>query len=366
MSKCRECDKYGVFDVPGMRTGRYCGEHKKPGMINVRMIICEAIECITAATCNYPNSGKAIRCSKHKLDGMVDVKHKHCELCDKVANQKFPTDKSPSRCLLHILPGMIGADNRKCKECNIGATFGYENTNERLYCRQHKKANMIDLVSQKCKNAGCNTQVYCHSNMDYCYTCYHALFPDAPIVRNHNTKEKAVAEFIFTKFNIHKERWVADQAIKGGNSFRRPDLFGDYTYFVIIVDIDERQHKFYDAENENKRNQEIAADVGNRPIIHIRFNPDTYKNANGVYVGACWKKDANNILNLENEIDWNNRLYILQMVIAIYIFHEPKTSQIIQLFFDDFDNKSSIFIPHDNMEYNPLYYETDENGFYIF
>ena len=45
-----------------------------------------------------------------------------------------------------------------------------------------------------------------------------------------------------------------------------------------IVEIDENQHIEYDCSCENKRIMELSQDVGHRPIIFIRFNPDDYLN----------------------------------------------------------------------------------------
>ena len=45
---------------------------------------------------------------------------------------------------------------------------------------------------------------------------------------------------------------------------------------IIIVEIDEYQHENITYSCENKRIMEISQDLGHRPIIFIRFNPDEY------------------------------------------------------------------------------------------
>lgn len=335
MSKCELCNRYAYYNIKGLGR-RFCSTHKEPGMVNVVIKKCEEENCDTAATYNIPTEkSRPVRCSKHKLPGMVDVKHTHCELCYNVATRKFPGQK-PTRCELHVLPEMIGADNRTCRECNTAATFGYENTKERLYCSFHKKENMVDLVSQKCKNPGCTTQVYCHSNNDYCYECYHTLFPDAPIVRNHNTKERNIAKHVERVFNHINKRWIFDTPIPGSRSRRRPDMFGDYGEYVIIVDVDERQHKYYDADDEDKRDQEIAEAIGNRPCIYIRFNPDTYLNSRFQRIKGCWKKNEDNVLELVNEPAWIRRLRVLLLTVFSFVLVPPAESKNVDLFFDGF------------------------------
>ena len=61
-------------------------------------------------------------------------------------------------------------------------------------------------------------------------------------------------------------------------SKRRPDLFLDLGYQILIIEIDENQHLDYDCSCENKRIMELSQDVGHKPIVFIRFNPDEYCN----------------------------------------------------------------------------------------
>jgi hypothetical protein len=49
------------------------------------------------------------------------------------------------------------------------------------------------------------------------------------------------------------------------------------------IEIDENQHVAYDCSCENKRIMELSQDVGHRPIVFIRFNPDGYKDHKGTY-----------------------------------------------------------------------------------
>ena len=74
--------------------------------------------------------------------------------------------------------------------------------------------------------------------------CYTHLFPDQPKARNYKTKERAIVIFIkeqFTDIEI-----VTDKRIQDGCSRRRPDVFIDLGYQIIIVEINENQHTDYD------------------------------------------------------------------------------------------------------------------------
>ena len=50
---------------------------------------------------------------------------------------------------------------------------------------------------------------------------------------------------------------------------------------IIIVEIDENAHINYDSSCENKRLMELSQDLGFRPIVFIRFNPDDYIDKEG-------------------------------------------------------------------------------------
>jgi hypothetical protein len=70
--------------------------------------------------------------------------------------------------------------------------------------------------------------------------------------------------------------------IDGGCSKRRPDLLYDMYTHVIIVENDENSHKTYDEICENKRMMQLFEDLGNRPIVFIRFDCGNYiKNGGG-------------------------------------------------------------------------------------
>ena len=125
------------------------------------------------------------------------------------------------------------------------------------------------------------------------------MFALKPITRNYKTKEYTVVEFIKSEFpNIDI---VSDKKITGGCSKRRPDIFVDLGYQVVIIEIDENQHIDYDCSCENKRLMELSRDVGHCPIVFIRFNPDGYIQ-NEKTITSCWGMDGNGIATVKNNI----------------------------------------------------------------
>ena len=99
-----------------------------------------------------------------------------------------------------------------------------------------------------------------------------------------------MVEYIKNKFTIYD--WQTDKKIQDGCSKRRPDLYLDLGYQLIMIEIDENQHMDYDCSCENKRLMEPSLDVNHRPMVFIRFNPDDYKEYDK-NITSCWGYDKN-------------------------------------------------------------------------
>jgi len=74
-----------------------------------------------------------------------------------------------------------------------------------------------------------------------------------------------------------------------GCSKKRPDLFLDLGFQVLIVEIDENGHHGYDNLCENKRVMELSKDVEHRTELYLfGFNPDGYTDKNEKKIPSCW------------------------------------------------------------------------------
>jgi hypothetical protein len=201
--------------------------------------MCKEKDCKKRPNFNKEGETTPLYCSAHKKEGMVDVKHK-----------------------------------KTCLECKKQPYFNKAGETTALYCAVHKKEGMVDVRNKTCKSEWCSTFV--KKKYDgYCLFCYMNLFPDKPVSLNYKTKEYSVVDYIKTKFP--SLNWIADKIISGGCSKRRPDLLLDLFYQIIIIEVDESQHIDYDCSCQNKRIMELSQDLGHRPIIFIRFNPDDYE-----------------------------------------------------------------------------------------
>jgi hypothetical protein len=229
---------------------------------------------------------------------------------------------------------MVDVVSKRCREeeCTKQPLFNNEGQ-KAMYCSAHKKDGMVDVVSKRCKSEWCSTGVT-KKYEGYCLYCYINLFPDKPVTRNYKTKEYSVVEYVKDQFP--DATCITDKTISDGCSLRRPDLLLDLGYQVVIIEVDENQHINYDCSCENKRIMELSQDVGHRPIVFIRFNPDRYYK-NGTKIESCWGINGNGICIVKNSKKWLQRLNILKEQILYWLNPLNKTNktvEIIQLFYD--------------------------------
>jgi hypothetical protein len=366
-----DCKKIPNFNIEGKKA-LYCSEHKTCQMVDVNHTKCIYINCKKIPNFNI-EGGKPLYCSMHKLDNMINIVNKKCiypdckkrpnynlegkkalycsaHSTDKMVNvvsktcihtdcKKQPSynieGKKPIYCVVHKKKEMINVKCKTCihKDCTKIPTFNIDGE-KALYCAKHKNDNMVDVANTLCKTYLCFTQVQ-EKYDGYCLFCYINTFPDKPVSRNYKTKEYAVVERIKTKYP--DVTWKTDKIVQDGCSKRRPDILLDLGYQIIIVEVDENQHIDYDCSCENKRIMELSQDLGHRPIVFIRFNPDDYNN--GKNISSCWGQDKKGIcvVKKSKKEEWNERLNTLEETIKYWIHPENKTNktiETIQLFYD--------------------------------
>jgi len=216
-----------------------------------------------------------------------------------------------------------GKLRRICKDC--GGSQICEHNKNRNYCKPCGG-------SACCKSEWCDTIPSNPRYGGYCLVCYIHLFPDQPITRNYKTKERAVADLLRSAFP--DKTWVHDRRVADGCSQRRPDLLCDMGAYVVVVEIDEDQHAAYDTTCENRRLMEISRDLGHRPLVFIRFNPDSYHTAAGEIVESCWRLNELGTCSLTDPTEWAARTVHLVDTVRHYL-NTPtdKTLTVASLYF---------------------------------
>jgi len=330
------------------------------------MVRCAYPACEKTAYYNKPR-GYAMLCKEHKFDDMIIVKRKCIhKMCNKTAHFNIPTEESPIYCMDHKLPTMIDVErvlyeynklhgmidiknkmyeynnppkkrlpseskNTCCKDgCDKTPKFNAPHKTSGMYCDEHKKMFMINVVDRPCRTPFCTTLGL--KKYDYhCLFCFVHLFPHSPLTRNYKTKEASVVEFVKSTFPEYT--WINDKRVQDGCSRRRPDLFLDLGDQVLIIEVDENQHVDYECSCENKRIMELSQDVGHRPIVFIRFNPDSYV-VDDQKVPSCWCLNDDGICILKDKTEWKRRLSALKQQMEYWIQERTtKTIEVIQLFY---------------------------------
>jgi len=334
------CKVNPIYNINGETKGLYCSIHKLDAMVDVKNKTCIYPNCKVQPKYNIEGRKKGLYCSSHKLDGMVNVISKTCIYpnCKVRPNYNINGQTTALYCSSHKLDGMVDVKNKTCiyPNCKVQPKYNIECKTNGLYCSTHKLDGMVDVKHKTCNNEWCFTRVT-EKYEGYCMYCYINMFPYKPVSRNYKTKEYAVIDFIKNKLINYD--WKSDKKISDGCSKRRPDLLLDLGYQIIIIEIDENQHIGYDCSCENKRIMELSQDVGYRPIVFIRFNPDKYKK-NGEKNTSCWglNKKGISIVKKNKKNEWNERLSCLEKTILYWINIENitnKTIETINLFYDE-------------------------------
>jgi len=143
---------------------------------------------------------------------------------------------------------------------SIHGMFCYKHSLQKcILCRRHTSTEKFDY---------------------YCFRCFCHKFPD-----DRRIKRKRLFKQHYINDNIidikYKDELTSydiriDSECPSG---KKPDWYFEKNLYTIILECDENQHKYTNCEE--KRHMKIFQDLGDRPIIFIRFNPldciDSYR-----------------------------------------------------------------------------------------
>ena len=328
---------------------------------NKKCIICNETTscfCIKGET-------KATHCKDCSIlsgEEMIDIANKSqkCIVCNKTRASFCIEGETKSThckdCSLETGEEMIDiyAKNIKCIVCNITqTTFNFKGEIKATHCGTCKIDNMIDIINSKCKNIidgiQCETRA-CNKQYDgFCFDCYFKINADKIPTKNIKIKEKNIIEFVKLTYTqeIRDKLNIKNIIFDKYSGLKRPDIAIICETYVIIIEVDEFQHKkngddgFYSKENEENKMKLIKEyyKLQNKKTIYVRFNPDDYKTKDNKKIKSPWKENENRILVLVDETDWNNRLEILKKKIDFYLKKKViKNNSTNYLFYDGYKN----------------------------
>jgi len=247
-------------------------------------------------------------CYNHGKE-LKDNSKKICKFeggCEKEATHNYKEIREPVLCKDHKIKGKM--DNKKnitCSEDNcikIGYLSLKKEDSER-YCNDHRTDKMYNYISKKCES--CNLfQVRKESKL--CSYC------------NPNARKKEKEDAVYNLLINNNIEFEHDKSIGFSCSDKafRPDFKIDCGTHFIIIEVDEKQHKYYDKRCEFVRMNNIYLTLG-LPTIFIRFNPDKFK-INGILNQTLLKTRLNHLLIIIKELINEQNVKFIELYYMYY------------------------------------------------
>ena len=279
--KCKEpgCKTQPCYGLEGQ--AEYCKLHSLLGYVDVVNKTCKEPGCKTRP--NYGKEGESAEyCKLHSPTGYIDVTHTTCQECTARATYAFPSIKNviqtqlnkPTHCSKHKQDGMIIIKTCCYNTCRNSALYGIDKP---IHCEDHKDNDDIDLVERECK--GCTSI----GTVDVNGMCWAYCVPTTIYNKQHKkfqTLKQNRIEALLKK-EISMDLLCVDKVIDSSCSLRRPDFVYDVGSHIVIIEVDEKAgaklsyHK-EESEKEHIRMFEISNSFEGRPLIFIRYNPDSF------------------------------------------------------------------------------------------
>lgn len=339
--KCIVCkNKIPSFNHKGELKATHCGHCKEPGMVDIKSKKC--IICKNKIPhFNREGESTPTHCGKCREPEMVDVIHKKCQhlACRKIASFAHP-GFSPEFCFTHKQSGMMSNPRRRCigseeEDCKEFATHGIT---EPLHCEEHAQPDEYHLVERTCPRCG---KMDVLNKSGICVNFCSLEEKDQLMKKRIKKKEEYIRNLLEKEIDIKDDviqTWQ-DEVIDSTCTKRRPDFVYHCGTFVIIVEVDEGQHKSYtncgNTEEEKKRAEnrrmvEISQIFQGIPVVWIRYNPDGFKDKSNKPTSVSDRKRH------EVLIQWIKKAIRTKWEDGIYVKY---------LFYNGYDTTDITFYP---------------------
>jgi len=175
----------------------------------------------------------------------------------------------------------------------------------------------------------------------YCLHCFAHIFPGEQISRNYLVKERAFRAAVEAFLKNYFPHLFAsfNKTVHGGCSARRPDIFIDALTHAVFGEVDEYGHNAKDyCACENKRMMLLMRDIGMRPTVFVRVNPDAFTDSRGTRHPSCFKvSPRSGRLVVGNQQELNFRVQTFLERIKHHLDNVPDVElQVEHLFYDGF------------------------------
>lgn len=288
--KCKCKKKAAKYGLPNSKVAEYCNLCKSQGMIILKAKKCNC--GLSQPSFGLSTDKKATCCAKCKLSSMINLKQTKCNCGRAAPCFGLKGDKNPTCCVKCKVQTMINLNKVFCKCGSAQAYFGFKTDNKGSCCSSCRVEGMIDIVSPKCPgliNYEGKGKLDCPYNHrqnktydNFCTKCFEQNFPEDPrtALICKNSKELEVKRFLsknFTQFIHDTTLWTGQRDC---TCRRRIDFRWLIGNTLLCVEVDERQHKSRDQNDEDLRYDDLMMLHGGK-FIFIRYNPDIYIDKNG-------------------------------------------------------------------------------------
>ena len=333
---CKNCKGSGICTHNRIRN--QCKDCKGSGICTHNRIKSKCKECKGVGICehnkirNICKDCKGASICEHNKIRNICKECKGASICEHNKLRNLCKDCKGNSICEHNRRRII------CKDCKGSGIC--EHNKRRHLCKDCKGSGICEHNKEKrrCRDCFTHPQNFCQlctfvyversPYLPYCFKCYCYLHPDENIPRRFRMKENYINDFLKEYYpNIINNKTISSACSSG----KRPDWYIELLTHTIIIECDEDQHNNYSCEN--KRMMQLFTDLGDRPIIFIRFNPDKYTQNNTNYE-ECFYYDDKNKLKV-NKIEWLKRSKVLLDTIKSNEQLSDKEITIIKLYYND-------------------------------
>ena len=350
--KCKFCDKL-FQDISKLNTHEKSNCDKNPNRIFLECKFCIEPD---GSYLKFSRLDTLKRHNKRKHNNEIYDPRFYCAKCNYNGSDKYDFKNH------YNTPKHNDPDANKCLICEISINkiTILDTYRELLEHKEivHKNLYYCNKCNYKTKRTGhikrhyhcelCNMGINSDKGFNpHCFRCFCNLNPNDPRARPFKRKETEFQKELEKYFDSSEIKKILeekktdidfDKKIQGGCSLRRPDCLIEFDSYSIILELDEDQHFGYSCEN--KRMMELFQDLGNRPLIILRLNPDSYE-LKGKKIGSCFQKNQDGLRVVRKE--WNLRINDFYRYLTYYIKNEPKKDLVVkQLYYDEYEMNDII------------------------
>lgn len=305
------CEKHASFGLLDTSKPLFCADHKDE-KIHVNIVSDRCQQCDRLANFGIKGTKIGLFCEIHKEDEHINVKAKRCDSCKEPAYYGLLFQKA-THCIKHRTKNEFFKRYPRCceEECKNLPTHTDDNTNYPQRCEEHSIPGDVNIIEKECSK--CHLMYHILSTRKLCNYCF-----DYKEKKVHKAKEQRIDNLLTANsFDFY----IRDKRIDGGcyDDRDRPDFLIPKMSFMIIVEVDENQHKSRLKGCELDRMINIYFTLGGIRTIFVRYNPDGYTGENGKRCHSDTTREHNLMKLLkyieksysENETDENLSVYYM-------------------------------------------------------